>query len=200
MNYMKKVMAVLLAVMLMVPSVAANAATSSVKKTALTSSQITVSNVSYTGSFQKAKVTVKYNGKTLVEGKHYSLTNSSHKIVGTHYVTIKGIGIYEGSITKSYKITKNSNVIKTKVAKKTYKVSKVKKKAKTFKIAAKAKGKITYKVTCKKALKKYITVNKNGKVTLKKGAKKGTYKIVVTAKGNSNYKKSTKTIIIKVKK
>ena len=50
-----------------------------------------------------------------------------------------------------------------------------------------------------KKLRKYITVNKKGKVTLKKGAKKGTYKVTVTIKATKNYKKAQKTIKIVVK-
>ena len=45
----------------------------------------------------------------------------------------------------------------------------------------------------------YISVNSKGKVTLKKGAKKGTYKVTVKYYGNRNYKAGTKTISIKVK-
>ncbi len=69
----------------------------------------------------------------------------------------------------------------------------------------KAQGKVTYKLSIakknKKNFKKYFKVAKNGKITVKKGLKKGTYKvkIKVTAAGNSKYNKATKTITIKVK-
>ena len=68
-------------------------------------------------------------------------------------------------------------------------------------LALKAKtsgnGKLTYKVT--KGKSKYITVSKTGKVTLKKGCKKGTYKITITASATEKYKAATKVISIKVK-
>ena len=58
-------------------------------------------------------------------------------------------------------------------------------------------------VTCKKVSGNgKITVNaKTGKVTVKKGLKRGTYKVKVkvTAKGNANWKSGSKTVTFKVK-
>lgn len=84
---------------------------------------------------------------------------------------------------------------------KTYKVSDLKKKKVTFSLKAKASGAeyLHYSVVASKSLKKYITVSNSGKVTLKKGAKKGTYKIKIEAYGNGAYKDATKIINIKVK-
>ena len=84
---------------------------------------------------------------------------------------------------------------------KTYKVSDLKKKKVTFSLKAKATGSeyLSYSVVTSNNLKKYITVSYDGKVTLKKGAKKGTYKIKIEAYGNGAYKDATKTISIKVK-
>ena len=72
-----------------------------------------------------------------------------------------------------------------------------------------AKGKVTYqrvRITCSKKLlktaKKKILVNKKtGKITLKKGLKKGTYKISikVTAAGDKIYKAGSKTVTVTVK-
>ena len=48
---------------------------------------------------------------------------------------------------------------------------------------------------------KMITINKKtGKVTVKKGLKKGTYKVKVkvTAKGNATHKKAAKAVTFKV--
>ena len=47
---------------------------------------------------------------------------------------------------------------------------------------------------------KYITVDKKGKVTVKKGAKIGTYVVRVSAAGNSNYKAAAKDVTVKVTK
>ena len=67
-----------------------------------------------------------------------------------------------------------------------------------------AKGTLSYKLggVVKAKFKKYFKVNaKNGKITVKKGLKKGTYKVKVkiTAKGNSSFKSGTKTATVTVK-
>ena len=63
---------------------------------------------------------------------------------------------------------------------------------------SKAQGKVTY---VKANGNSKITVAKNGKLTVKKGLKKGTYKIKikVTAAGNASYKAGIKTVIVTIK-
>ena len=85
---------------------------------------------------------------------------------------------------------------------KTYKAKNLKRKKATFNLKARSlgKAKLTYKVAgYPKKAKKYITVTKNGKVTLKKKAKKGTYKIQITAQKTSQYQKAVKYVTVKVK-
>lgn len=85
---------------------------------------------------------------------------------------------------------------------KTYKYKTLKKKSISFFINAKTSGdgKLTYQIAkYPRGCKKYIKVSGGGKVTLKKGIKKGTYQIKITAKATKKYKKSVKTIIIRVK-
>lgn len=78
---------------------------------------------------------------------------------------------------------------------KNFKVGDLKKKSKSFTIKVSgSKGNVTYKSDSKN-----ITVNKKGKVSVKKRTKKGTYKITITANGNSTYDKCSKTVTIKVK-
>ncbi len=64
----------------------------------------------------------------------------------------------------------------------------------------KAKGKLIFKKTTGN---KKITVNKKtGKITVKKGLKKGktyTIRIKVTAKGNNAYKAKSRLVKIKIK-
>ena len=97
---------------------------------------------------------------------------------------------------------------KATVSKTTRKISykKLKKKAKSFKINAKVKenAKTTYKkISVSKKAKKYIKVSSKGKVTVKKGLKKGKYKLKVkiTAAETENYAKTVtnKAFIIIVK-
>ena len=92
--------------------------------------------------------------------------------------------------------------IKAKSAKVKY--SKVKKKAqalavsKVIKFSKKGQGTLTY---AKSSGNKKIAINKKtGKVTVKKGLKKGTYKVKVKVKaaGNANYSASAKTVTFKI--
>lgn len=82
---------------------------------------------------------------------------------------------------------------------KVYKAKKIKNKSLSFRLKVKTTGDgiIIYKIQKRNA--KYITVNKSGKVTLKKGIKKGKYKIRVIAKETSTYKKAVKILMVKVK-
>ncbi len=95
---------------------------------------------------------------------------------------------------------KSSQKITAKVTSKTIKASALKKSAKSFSIGASAKTALSYKITKTPAgATNKISVSKKGKVTLKKGAKKGTYKIKITAKATDTYKSATKTVTVKVK-
>ena len=112
------------------------------------------------------------------------------------------------SVSKTVVITVNKAANPLKVKAKTVKVkfSKLKKKAQTLKVTQvvkftkKGQGTLTYK---KVKGNKKITINKKtGKVTIKKGLKKGTYKVKVKIKanGNANYNASAfKTVTFKIK-
>lgn len=82
---------------------------------------------------------------------------------------------------------------------KKYKAKNLKRKKVTFSLKAKTSGdgNLSYKVI--KGKKKYITVSKKGKVTLKKGCKKGTYKIQITAAKTRTFDGASKIVSIKVK-
>ena len=106
---------------------------------------------------------------------------------------------------------KKTNTLYVKGKTVTVKRSILKKRAKTIKRTAaikvtKAKGKVTYKLASVSAnkYKKYFRVNtKTGKITVRKGLKKGKYKlrIKVRAAGDFSYKARTRTatVIIKVR-
>ena len=122
-------------------------------------------------------------------------------------VTFNGNTNYDGS-TKDIKVTVNKAANPLNVKAKTVKVkfSKLKKKAQNLKVTQvvkftnKGQGTLTYN---KVNGNNKITINKKtGKVTIKKGLKKGTYKVKmkIKAKGNTNYKASAfKTITFKIK-
>ena len=132
-------------------------------------------------------------GETLARKLSYGLTTAEKKItfvinkaanplkIGAKTATVKNSKLKKGpqtlAVTKVIRFTKKIN------DKKTYTLVSAKKGNKSF--------------------KKYFKIKKNtGKVTVKKGLKKGTYKVKVKVKalGNNNYKSSgTKTVTFKVK-
>lgn len=160
------------------------------------------------------KTSCPYTGKAIkpavkVSGLNescYTVSYSNNKKIGTATVIIKAKGDrYTGTIQKTFKITKGINTLKVKGKTATIKYSKVKKKAQTLKVAKvikvarKGQGKLTY---AKASGNKKITINKKtGKVTVKKGLKKGTYKVKVkvTAAGNANYRQATKKVTFRIK-
>lgn len=200
MKTVKRIAAVLLAVMLMAPA-AVHAAAPSVKQTNINKKKATAT-VTYNKKKQLPTV-ITVSGQKLVVGKDCIILKkkkSAKKNAGTYKITIKGIGNYYGTTTVTYKIKKAKQKIKTSTKAKTYKASAIKKKGKKFNLKTKAiSKKVTYKVTGKKSAKKYIKVSKKGKVTIKKGIKKGTYKIVIKAKATKNYKRGKKVVKITIK-
>lgn len=70
------------------------------------------SNKTYTGKNRKAAITVKDGGKTLENGKDYTLSYKNCKKIGTAAVTIKGKGDYTGEKTIEYKIVPGKTTLK----------------------------------------------------------------------------------------
>ena len=184
-------------------NIAGKKATYTGKAVSVAAANVTASNgkVKYTYYTDKnctVKTTKKANGAASV--------GAAPVYAGTYYVkaVLEASGDY-------YSKTSNVAVVNISKAKqsvggvtvaKTYKKNVVAKKSQTFilKGSSSAKTKLTYK---KSVGNKKITVSKTGKVTVKKGLKKGTYKVKVkvTAASNANYKKATttKTITVKIK-
>lgn len=147
------------------------------------------------------------SNKTVGSGKVHVLL-LYNEVLGYKKAMIGEDGYLSKSVSAESQLTKKSNTITVKTKKITVKKNKLKKKAisiskkKAFKVSG-AQGKVTYKLaSVKKAkFKKYFKVSKSGKITIKKGLKKGTYKLKVnvTAAGNANYEPMTKTVTVKVK-
>jgi hypothetical protein len=153
-----------------------------------------------------------------VSGKAYFTVNkATGKITvakstpaGTYVVKVKataagGTNYKAGSVTKSFKVTvsKAANSLAVKAVKATqaatYDKNTTIAAAKAFKVTKNvSKGKVTYAKTKGNAK---IVVASNGKITVKKGLKKGTYTIEVkaTSKATANYKAASKTVALKVK-
>ena len=193
MKTVKKIIAVLLAVMLMTPAAVTKKTINNKKATAITT---------YNAKMQTPK-TVTIGGKKLVVGKDCVIIGKKHKAAGKYVLVVKGIGNYSGKTEVVFVIKKAKQKIKVSAEQKAYKTSKLKKKGTFFNLKTKAiSSKITYTVSTIKGTKnakKYIKVSKKGKVTIKKGLKKGAYKIVIKAKATKNHKAGKKTVRIIVK-
>ena len=136
------------------------------------------------------------NSKGVITGKKAGTANVT--------ITAAETNKYEKA-TKVVKITvKKQNTLVTKNDSKTLSYKTLKKKSQSFSpsvIKRQGKGTITYakkSVTAK--YKKYVTVSKAGKVTVKKGAPKGkcTLDITVKAAGTSTYAAATETAQVKI--
>ena len=121
---------------------------------------------------------------------------SEGKTAGKHCSVCGAVLVAQKPIAKLAKkantLSANGKTVKAKKNKKT-----VIKTAKAFTIKN-AIGAVTYK---KASGNKKITVAKNGKITVKKGLKKGNYKvkIQVTAAGNAEYNAAVKTVTVTIK-
>ena len=157
------------------------------------------------------EVNVELNGvKTYFTDKNGQIKISTKALAAKTYdvkITFNGNAMYDKS-SKVVKVNINKAANPLKVKAKTVKVkfSKLKKKVQKLKVTKvvrftkKGQGTLTYK---KVKGNKKITINKKtGKVTIKKGLKKGTYKVrmKIKARGNANYNASAfKTITFKIK-
>ena len=130
---------------------------------------------------------------------------------GQYYVktTLKGKGIYGGSIKKVFQINKASNTMTAKDKKVKIKKSKLRKKKLNGKPCqslqiCNAVGDLNFKLVSinKKKSKKFFKVNTgSGKITIKKGLQKGNYKlkINITAAGDGNYLSGSAPVIVTIK-
>ena len=169
--------------------------------------KLQASAYTYNGKSFKPAVTVKDTKGNIIASSNYSVTYTNNVKAGnaTARVRFNG-GYYTGTKDLSFTIKKAANPLSVKAKTATVKHSAVKKKAQTLAVGKvitftkKGQGKLTY---TKASGNKKITINKTtGKVTVKKGLKKGTYKVKVKVKaaGNANYNASGwKTVTFKVK-
>lgn len=98
------------------------------------------------------------------------------------------------NIDKLVKAEAKKQTIKVTPATKTVKASVVKKSAQSYSLKVSGvKTAVAYKSSSKN-----VTVSAKGRVTVKKGAKKGTYKVTVKAAASTKYAAATKTVKVKV--
>ena len=138
--------------------------------------------------------------KTLVEGMNYlkslgaNVPANLKQESGYSNDWATNLSKAESDLKQTIKVTGTS---------KTIKYNTVKKKTQTFKVTATAEGTVSFK---KSSGNSKITVSKAGKVTVKKGIKKGTYKVKVKVSATGTYRYPTyaaastnKTVTVKVK-
>ena len=75
-------------------------------KNQITDTTINVEDATYTSNQITPNVTIEYNGKTLLKDKDFTLDYDSIIDAGNYEITIKGIGIFEGSTTASLIVNK----------------------------------------------------------------------------------------------
>ena len=152
----------------------------------------------------KAKTAMTYKSSNTKVATVDSKGRVTIKAAGTAKITIaaKATSSYKAATkTLTVKVAKAAPVLKTKITSKNVSYSALRKKAQVFTLGASvsSKGTLTY---AKTAGSSAFTVNKtNGKITVKKGLKKGTYKIKVkiSAKATANYNAGTKTVLVTVR-
>ncbi len=202
MKIVKKLLAVLLVVSLMVPTFAF-AASSSATVTDISGGKMKVATSTYTKKSQAPSITVTVNGKVLKQGTDYQITKgASRRKAGYWTVKVKGIGNYKGTLSAQWHIKRISNTIKV-TGNKSVKASTLKKKSVSYKmkVSRGGTGKITYKCSSKKVTLTQSSSGKTIKVKLKKGTytKGKKYKITITTAATRCYKKTTKTIYVRIK-
>lgn len=156
----------------------------------LKNSEVALSGTSftYTGQQIKPQVTsVRCNYNYLKQGTDYTVSYKNNVKAGTGTVTIKGKGLYSGTISKTFKIKRKS------ISKATLGTTSF------FYNGSAKKPAVTVKAGDKVIMSKKTADNANVDLTYAKGrVKPGAYK--VTVKGKGNYTGTiTKTFKVKIK-
>ncbi len=142
------------------------------------------------GNTQKPELPNNGSGTTRQDNN----TTATEKTTEVPKTTEKTTEAVTGETKKSPQIT-CSKLIKVKL-------KNLKKHSKKLSLKARttSDGKLQYKITkYPKGAKKYISVNKKGMVTVKKGAKKGNYVVTITSPETQVYTKMSKNVTIRVK-
>ena len=155
----------------------------------------------------KAKTTLTYKSSNTKIATVDRKGKVTIKAAGTVKITInaKATSTYKAATAKvlTIKIAKKAPTIKTKIGTKNLSYNALKKKTQVFTLgtSVNSKGTLTYK---KLSGSRAVSVNsKTGKLTVKKGLRKGTYRVKVqiksAAKGNYTAGSRTVTVTVRVK-
>ena len=198
----KALLPLVLAIAMLVMAVSAGAANSPTGRKVNKISSLSTTSYTYNKEYKKPSPTVLDENGNPIDKQYLSVKYTENIKAGTATITVTGKNPYAGSesMTFTIKRAKAYALVNGKT-----KVTLAKGKSANFGLyLAKGNGEYTEskgpKVLSVKSSSKNITVTKAGKITVKKGAKKGTYKITVSISGTGrNYAAVTRTITVVVK-
>lgn len=172
MKSLKKILAVVVCIAMMLPTLAF-AANPSPAKVDIAGATVTVSAMTYTGSAQTAQLTVVIDGKTLVAGTDYTVSGqTTAKNAGSYSVTVTGMGNYTGELTVSYTVAPKKVDVTASTPNKYY------------------TGDVVVSTPTVKVGSKVLTEGVDYTVKGSKGVKVGVHKMVITGKGNYSFSKT----------
>ena len=192
---------------------ASSAVSLTAKSATYTGKAISIGTAIVTGSTGKVTYTYYRDSKctkktdTSASYGKASKAGAAPVTAGVYYVkaSVAADANYKAATSNAVKlvIRKKANTFSSVTSSKKLKYSTLKTKKQKFTISATVKesAKKTYALSSvPKVAKKYITVSSSGKVTVKKGLKKGAYsiKVKITAGATTNYKRTTVTKNLKI--
>ena len=173
-----------------------------------------IADQEYTGWTVEPTPDASWNGIELEPYSDFTVTYRNNRNIGVAEAVITGSGNYVGQRVITFNITKAANSLAVTAASKSISVKGAKSKAqkvpnyRLYRLTG-YDGSVTYKKVsatakgsaAKKAAKKIKVNAKTGDITMPKGSPKGTYtvKVKVTAKGDANHNKASKTVTLKLK-
>lgn len=161
----------------------------------ISTATVTFKDMTYTGKVAQPTVTVILDGVKLAKGVDYEVEEMQDVDAGTYPLIVKGTGDFTGRVVGNVTIKQAASSMKTKSAPKTLTANKNKAVTGQIKMTVKGGKVAKYKVTGKVA---GVSVNKKGKITVKKGNKKaGTLKVKVTMTPDANHT-AAKAVTVKV--
>ena len=172
-----------------------------IEPTCTTDGKTEGSHCSVCGEVLAAQETVKAAGhKEVIDAAVPATYTSEGKTEGKHCSVCGTVLIAQQTVAK---LPKKNNTLSVTGKTVNVKLKKLKKKKQTIALnkamtVSNAQGAVTFK---KSKGNKKITVANNGKITVKKGLKKGKYKVIiqVTAAGNDEYNAAVKTVTVTIK-
>jgi uncharacterized Zn ribbon protein len=111
MKSLKRMLVTLIAMAMMVAGFSALAfAAASPSVTSITTKMVSLSKSTFTydGTAKTPTVTVTSSGKVLEKGTDYEVSIDKATAVGSYNVTITGLGLFKGTVTKTFKINQAS--------------------------------------------------------------------------------------------